>query len=204
VREMSIGRENYERSIIPLPSDISRFSRGTGEVMSNYWEGETPAEKESRLALAACLNADVIFRGVRDGLCYLEMYFTDDQDGPKAILSLPTDGLTAGEISNHAAEAAVTADPELGERRCPNGHDSSLPPPLPELIFKACGRLNRLIEYPTTRRKRPLGSLVSDIKPLSQAGPSPSSVSATLPSVLSEQRECGRGRLPTACAFCGQ
>src|ERR1700758_658843 len=29
VREMSIGRENYERSIIPLPSDISRFSRGT-------------------------------------------------------------------------------------------------------------------------------------------------------------------------------
>jgi integrase len=26
---MSIGRENYERSIIPLPSNISRFSRGT-------------------------------------------------------------------------------------------------------------------------------------------------------------------------------
>src|SRR5215472_7631880 len=28
-REMSIGEENYERSIIPLRSDISRFSRGT-------------------------------------------------------------------------------------------------------------------------------------------------------------------------------
>jgi hypothetical protein len=26
---MSIGGENYERSIIPLRSDISRFSRGT-------------------------------------------------------------------------------------------------------------------------------------------------------------------------------
>jgi hypothetical protein len=31
VREMSIGRENYKRSIIPVRSDISRFSRGTGE-----------------------------------------------------------------------------------------------------------------------------------------------------------------------------
>jgi hypothetical protein len=29
VRAMSIGGENYERSIIPLASDISRFSRGT-------------------------------------------------------------------------------------------------------------------------------------------------------------------------------
>jgi hypothetical protein len=29
VREMSIG-ENYDRSIIPVRSDISRFSRGTG------------------------------------------------------------------------------------------------------------------------------------------------------------------------------
>jgi hypothetical protein len=35
--------------------------------------------------------------------------------------------------------APATADPELGEWRCPNGHDSSLPPPLPELSFEACG-----------------------------------------------------------------
>jgi hypothetical protein len=28
VREMSIGGENYARSIIPVRSDISRFSRG--------------------------------------------------------------------------------------------------------------------------------------------------------------------------------
>ena len=28
MREMSIGGENYERSIIPVRSDISRFSRG--------------------------------------------------------------------------------------------------------------------------------------------------------------------------------
>jgi hypothetical protein len=103
--------------------------------VSNYWEGETPADRERRLAHCACLNADVVYRGVRDGLCFFEVYFTDDPDGPKAVLSLPTNGLTAEKIANHAA----AADPELGERRCPNGHDSSLPPPLPELIFKACG-----------------------------------------------------------------
>ena len=33
----------------------------------------------------------------------------------------------------------ATAEPEQGEWRCPNGHDSSLPPRLPELIFEACG-----------------------------------------------------------------
>jgi len=109
-----------------------------GELMSNYWEGETPAERESRLALAACLNADMIFRGVRDGLCYFEVYFTDDPNGPKAVLSLPTDGLTAEKIAKHAAGAESTADPELGQWRCPNGHDSCLPPPLPELFFTAC------------------------------------------------------------------
>ena len=32
VRDMSIGGENYERSIIPLRSDISRFSRCTGAL----------------------------------------------------------------------------------------------------------------------------------------------------------------------------
>ncbi len=32
----------------------------------------------------------------------------------------------------------ATADPELGKRRCPYGHDSSVPLPLPELIFEAC------------------------------------------------------------------
>jgi len=48
----------------------------------------------------------MIFCGVRDGKCYFEVYFTDDQqDGPKAVLSLPTDGLTAEKIANHAAEA---------------------------------------------------------------------------------------------------
>jgi hypothetical protein len=67
--------------------------------------GETPEDKERRLALAACLNADVIYRGVRDGLCYFEVYFTDDSDGPKAVLSLPADGLTAEKIANHVAEA---------------------------------------------------------------------------------------------------
>jgi len=31
-----------------------------------------------------------------------------------------------------------TADPELGEPRCPNGHDSAVPPRCPELLFVAC------------------------------------------------------------------
>jgi hypothetical protein len=39
----------------------------------------------------------------------------------------------------------ATADPELGELRCPNGHDSSLPPRLPELIFKACGHYRPIV-----------------------------------------------------------
>jgi hypothetical protein len=51
------------------------------------------------------MNADVAFRGIRDGLCYFEVYFTDDMDGPRAVRSLPTDGLTAEKIANHAAEA---------------------------------------------------------------------------------------------------
>jgi hypothetical protein len=59
--------------------------------------------------VCACLNADVIFRGVRDGLCYFEASFTDDLDGPGVVLSLPTDGLTAEKIANHAAEAEWTS-----------------------------------------------------------------------------------------------
>ena len=73
--------------------------------MSNTWSDETPQQRESRLAMCACMNADVAFRGVRDGLCYFEVSFTDDTDVPKAVLSLPTDRLTAEKIANHAAEA---------------------------------------------------------------------------------------------------
>jgi hypothetical protein len=51
------------------------------------------------------MNADVEFRGVREGLCYFEVYFTDDLDGPGVVLSLPTDALTAEKIVKHAAEA---------------------------------------------------------------------------------------------------
>jgi hypothetical protein len=109
--------------------------------MSDWWNdhGETPEERESRLAMCACLNADVIYRGVRDGLCYFEVYFTDESDGPKAVLFLPTEELTAERIGNHAAVAYEDNDTELGEWRCPNGHDSSIPPKLPELMFRACG-----------------------------------------------------------------
>ena len=75
--------------------------------MSDWWSdhGETRAQRECRLAMCSCLNADVLYRGVRDGLCYFEVHFTDDSDGPKAVLFLPTDGLTAEKIANHAAEA---------------------------------------------------------------------------------------------------
>lgn len=73
--------------------------------MANTWSDETPQQRESRLALSACMNADVAFRGVRDGLCYFEVSFTDDLDGPGVVLSLPTDGLTAEKIANHTAEA---------------------------------------------------------------------------------------------------
>jgi hypothetical protein len=43
VREMSIGGEDYERSIIPLRSDISRFSRGTipSGIGAMIMEGES-------------------------------------------------------------------------------------------------------------------------------------------------------------------
>jgi hypothetical protein len=74
-------------------------------VISDHFQGETPEYKEHRLALAACLNADVIFSVVKDGFCYFEVYFSDDPDGPRAVLSLPTDELTAEKIANHAADA---------------------------------------------------------------------------------------------------
>jgi hypothetical protein len=73
--------------------------------MADMWSDETPQQRESRLAMCACMNADVAFRGVRDGLCYFEVYFTDDLDGPGVVLSLPADGLTAEKIANRAAEA---------------------------------------------------------------------------------------------------
>jgi hypothetical protein len=73
--------------------------------MPNTWSDEAPQQRERRLAMCACMNADVAFRGVRDGLCYFEVYFTDDLDGPGVVLSLPTDGLTAEAIANRAAEA---------------------------------------------------------------------------------------------------
>jgi hypothetical protein len=116
----------------------------------------TTEQATARTCLACCLNADVTYCGVRGDLCYFEVRFMDDPDGPKAILSLPTDGLTAEKIAKHAAGAdnwsgggmesgamieatlPATAEPELGERRCPDGHDSSIPQ-LPEVMFESCG-----------------------------------------------------------------
>lgn len=34
--------------------------------------------------------------------------------------------------------APLSADPELGALRCPNGHNSAIPPRCPALMFVAC------------------------------------------------------------------
>jgi hypothetical protein len=78
--------------------------------MTNDWSNETPEEGESRLAMAACLNADVIFLGVRAGLCYFEVRLTEEgdaeeEDGESVILSISTNGITAERVSSRAAEA---------------------------------------------------------------------------------------------------
>lgn len=73
--------------------------------MSNIWSNETPEQRESRLAMVACMRADVNFLGVRDGLCYFEAYLTDDPYGPKAVLTLFADGITPEQIANRVAES---------------------------------------------------------------------------------------------------
>ena len=47
--------------------------------------------------------------------------------------------MTEIRFSLPAAEAEATADSVLGERRCPNGHDSAIPPRCPVLMFVPCG-----------------------------------------------------------------
>jgi hypothetical protein len=81
------------------------------------------------------------------------------------VLSLPTDGLTAEKIANHAGEAdgsssegkvksgtiataiPATTEPELGEPRCPNGHDSAIPPRCPALMFGACHHYSTAVSW---------------------------------------------------------
>src|SRR5215469_14900691 len=53
LKKMSIGRENYERSIIPLCSETSRFSRGTG------WDCNSVA-LEAMVALQHRIEPDVV------------------------------------------------------------------------------------------------------------------------------------------------
>ena len=86
--------------------------------MSDRWSdhGETPEQRESRLAMCACLNSDVIYRGVRDGLCYFEVYFTDESDDPKAVLFLPTEGLTAEKVGQR--ELSRPEKPDLITHLC--------------------------------------------------------------------------------------
>src|ERR1019366_5313977 len=46
-----------------------------------------------------------------------------------------------GKMTSAAIETPIpaTAEPELGEWRCPNGHNSAIRPRLPEVMFHACG-----------------------------------------------------------------
>jgi len=46
--------------------------------------------------------------------------------------------LTAEEAGTIATAIPAATDPELGEPRCPNGHDSSVPPKCPALMFVTC------------------------------------------------------------------
>jgi hypothetical protein len=43
-------------------------------------------------------------------------------------------------VKSGATDTTVpeTAEPELGELRCPNGHDSAIPPRCPVLMFVTC------------------------------------------------------------------
>jgi hypothetical protein len=130
--------------------------------MSNYFRDETAEDTVARKCLACCLNADVLYLGVRG-----DRVFFAFPNRPSVHLSLPVERLTPDKIAQCLAEwdrkrgkkeeerrteetglwcsgtiettLPATAEPELGERWCPNGHDSSLPPRLPELIFFACG-----------------------------------------------------------------
>jgi hypothetical protein len=88
---------------------IERQREGTYEGRGQHNRasdhGETSAERESRIALAACLNADMIFRGVQNGMCFFDLYYeSEGHDGPKVTLSLPAEGLTAERICKHVAE----------------------------------------------------------------------------------------------------
>jgi hypothetical protein len=49
-------------------------------------------------------------------------------------LSLPT----AEEAGRIATAIPAATDSELGELRCPNGHDSAIPPRCPTLMFVTC------------------------------------------------------------------
>jgi hypothetical protein len=91
--------------------------------------------------------------------------FFADLNRPDVRHSLPVQRLSSEKIASYLAEwdrkrrqnaegaghepidvrpsgmtaTTITVDPALSEKRCPNGHDSSLPPRLPELMFFACG-----------------------------------------------------------------
>ena len=48
---------------------------------------------------------------------------------------------------NTTTTALLIADPELGEPRCPNGHNSAIPPQCPALMFIACHHYNTRVSW---------------------------------------------------------
>jgi hypothetical protein len=57
----------------------------------NHFKDETRAQRVRRLAVCACLNSGVVYRGVRHGLCYFDLYYASSEpgSGPKVPPSLP-------------------------------------------------------------------------------------------------------------------
>jgi len=51
---------------------------------------------------------------------------------------IPSSSATAAKAGTITTAIPATTEPELAELRCPNGHDSSIPPKCPALLFVTC------------------------------------------------------------------
>src|ERR1035438_10080295 len=134
--------------------------------MPNTWSDEAPQQRESRLAMSACMNADVAFRGVRDGLCYFEVYLTDDLDGPGVVLSLPADGLTAEKIAQSCRRGGM----EQAEGKMKSGAVETTAPPMATapLPTASAGDLREAAARETLSDGAALSSSSPAVTPLAQ------------------------------------
>ena len=68
--------------------------------MENTWRDELPEQRERRLAMCACLNVDVAFRGIGMA-CAIPRCISRTTWAGRVVLSLPVDGLIAEKIADH-------------------------------------------------------------------------------------------------------